>query len=78
MVGGLVGAAGTLLLSYLWGTGAEQGARKPWEKKKFVGIELGGTNFNVAIGEPILNNKGQITDFILIKRKNGITYADPL
>jgi len=26
--------------------------------KRFVGIELGGTNYNVAIAEPILNNKG--------------------
>jgi len=42
-----------------------------------VGIELGGTNYNVAIAEPILNNKGEIIDFKIIKRKNGVTYNDP-
>jgi hypothetical protein len=42
-----------------------------------VGIELGGTNYNVAIAEPILNNNGEILDFRITKRKNGITYTNP-
>jgi fructokinase len=76
-VGAVVGASVPLLFSLIKAlTSGEKGC-KQLEKKRFVGIELGGTNYNVAIGEPLLNNKGQITDFVIVKRKNGITYADP-
>lgn len=43
---------------------------------KFVGIEINETNYNVAIGEAIINNKGQITDFRITKRKNGMIHED--
>jgi hypothetical protein len=54
----------------------EKGARK-LDKKRFVGIELGMSNYNVAIGEAITNNRGEIADFNIIKRKNGITSEVP-
>jgi hypothetical protein len=44
---------------------------------RFVGIELGGTNYNVAIGSPVVNNRGDIIDFNIHKRSSGITYTDP-
>lgn len=47
------------------------------DKMKFVGIEIGEESYNVAIGEPILNNKGDITGFLIIKRRNGIIYDSP-
>jgi len=43
----------------------------------YVGIELGGTNYNVAIGEAVRNREGKITNFNIVKRKSGITYEDP-
>lgn len=42
-----------------------------------VGIELGGTNYNVAIGRPIFNSKDELMDFQIIAAKDGITYEDP-
>ena len=50
---------------------------KRYSTQLYVGIELGGTNYNVAIAESVLNNQGQILDFNIIKRKNGTTYQDP-
>lgn len=44
---------------------------------KFVGIEIGEESYNVAIGEPILSNKGDITGFLIIKRRNGMIYDSP-
>lgn len=43
----------------------------------YIGIELGGTNFNVAVAEPVLSNQGEVIDFRIIKKKNGTTYHDP-
>ena len=43
----------------------------------YVGVELGGTNFNVAIAEAVLSSQGEIIDFRIIMRKNGTTYQDP-
>lgn len=54
-----------------------KGGEKEVQKRRYVGIELGGTNYNVAVGEPIVNNKGEIVDFKIIKRRNGNTYQDP-
>lgn len=76
-VGFSLGAAVPLLYSLIKTLTTSAQENRQLDKKRFVGIELGGTNFNVAIGEPILNNKGQITDFFIVKRKNGITYAEP-
>ncbi len=42
-----------------------------------VGIELGGTNYNVAIARPLRDNHHRIIDFHIIARKAGITYENP-
>ena len=47
------------------------------KKQLYVGVELGGTNYKVAIGQSVTNNKGQVIDFKIIKRKEGVTYNDP-
>lgn len=55
-------------------------ARSKQSKPKprlYVGIELGGTNYNVAIAESVHNNNGDILDFRVLKRKNGNTYQNP-
>lgn len=31
----------------------------------------------MAIGEPIINNKGDISGFVIIKRRNGMIYDSP-
>lgn len=36
-----------------------------------MGIELGGTNYNVAIGKPEFDKKGNLIDFKLIRQANG-------
>jgi len=33
------------------------------KKAIYVGIELGGTNYNVAIGRPIISSQGKIIEF---------------
>lgn len=42
-----------------------------------MGIELGGTNYTVAIARPLSNNNIHIADFAVIARKSGITYESP-
>jgi len=42
-----------------------------------VGVELGGTNFNVAIAQPIFSQAGEVIDFKIVRRKNGHTYHGP-
>ena len=40
------------------------GIQKQKQKKAiYVGIELGGTNYNVAIAKPIISSKGKIIEF---------------
>lgn len=75
---GAVGAAIPLLLNFVWGAASESNGKREGERRKCVGIDIGVANYNVAIGEPIFSNKGDITDFIIHKRKNGITSAEPL
>jgi hypothetical protein len=43
-----------------------------------VGIELGGTNYNVAIARPVLGHSADILDFDIITQKAGITYENPV
>ena len=50
---------------------------KSRKSQLFIGIELGGTNFNVAVAEPVISNNGQIIDFDILKRKSGTTYQNP-
>ena len=54
---------------------------KPRDKKGspklHVGVELGGTNYNVAIAQPVLSQTGDIIDYKIIRRKNGHTYHGP-
>ena len=54
-----------------------EGKEKNLQHKIVVGIEIGVNNYVVGIGEPIFNNKGEITDFNIIKRKNGTTDQNP-
>lgn len=45
-------------------------------KSIYVGIELGGTNYNIAVGVPTLDKTGKIIDFHLTKRDSGRTSND--
>lgn len=56
---------------------AGKGAERKLENRLFVGIEIGVNNYNVGIAEPILNKKGKIADFNIVKRKNGLTGQTP-
>jgi hypothetical protein len=38
---------------------------------------LGGTNYNVAIGRPIHDSKGELMDFEILVTKDGKTYENP-
>lgn len=71
-----MGALIPLLASYWSNRKRVESEAEKWAGR-VVGIELGGTNYNVAIAEPILNNKAELIDFKIVKRKAGITYADP-
>ncbi len=71
-----VGLGLPLLYSLLRGMAGE-GKDKKFAHKMVVGIEIAVNNYVVGIGEPILNNKGEITDFNITKRKNGITDPNP-
>jgi hypothetical protein len=50
---------------------------KKGSKKYYVGIELGGTNYNVAISQPVLSQTGEVIDFKIVRRKNGQTFHGP-
>jgi hypothetical protein len=71
-----VGLGLPLLYTILRGIAGE-GRDKKLHRKIVVGIEIGVNNYVVGIGEPILNNKGEITDFNITKRKNGTTDQNP-
>lgn len=50
---------------------------KQSHNRRYVGIELGGTSYNVAIARPVLSPSNNILDFDIIARKSGITYENP-
>jgi len=72
-----VGVAIPVVINYIINSFKGKKRIQKLKDKRFVGIELGGTNYNVAIAEPILNNRGEIIDFNIVKRKSGVTYNDP-
>ena len=43
------------------------------EKGTYVGIELGGTNYNIGFGHPEFNREGKIVSFSLRKQTSGRT-----
>lgn len=65
------------LLGYVWHRYKGSASKQKKSNGLYVGIELGGTNYSVAIAEPVINNQGEIIDFRILKRKNGNTYFDP-
>lgn len=73
----IVAAVGIITLPLL-GYLVQKFKNNPQQKNKqnqlYVGVELGGTNYNVAVAEPVVSNQGDIIDFKIIKRKNGKTY----
>lgn len=72
-----LGVACVPLAGYLYQQLKENSSPKDKRNRRYVGIELGGTNYNVALAEPVFNNKGEIVDFNIIKRRNGNTFTDP-
>lgn len=46
-------------------------SRKKEESNIYVGIELGGTNYNISFGKPEFDNNGTIIDFKLFKQTSG-------
>lgn len=74
----LIAIAGVALLplfGYLISKSKPRDKKGP--KKYYVGIELGGTNYNVAISQPVLSQTGEVIDFKIVRRKNGQTFHGP-
>jgi hypothetical protein len=72
-----LGASITIPLLYaLIARGQPSNPNNP-AQRLYVGVEIGVSNYNVAIGEPIFNNKGGVVDFNILKRKSGVTDEDP-
>lgn len=73
----LIGAGFTAgaLVTYLATLSRRSRPRR--QKKLYVGVELGGTNYCVAIAEADTNRNNDITDFRIVKRKTGHTFASP-
>lgn len=51
--------------------------KKTKENRVYVGIELGGTNFSVAIGVPHYDEFGRITSFAIRNQMTGRTDPNP-
>jgi hypothetical protein len=51
--------------------------KAPIQEKVYVGIEIGGTNFAVAIGVPNYDEHGHITSFTLRNQMTGKTDLSP-
>ena len=73
----LMGLGLTSVYKIYAGSGEKEKGNQYEDKMKFVGIEIGEDSYNVAIGEPIISNKGDITGFLIIKRRNGMIYESP-
>lgn len=73
----LMGLGLTSVYKIYAGSGEKEKGGQYEDKMKFVGIEIGEDSYNVAIGEPIINNKGDICGFVIIKRRNGMIYDSP-
>ena len=43
------------------------------QPQNFIGLELGGTNYNVAFGQPEFDNKAKVIGFKIVKQKSGRT-----
>lgn len=41
-----------------------------------MGIELGGTNYNIALGHPQYDRNGKLINFVLTKQMDGRTSSD--
>ena len=52
-------------------------SQKREQSRVFVGILLGGTNYNICIGTPVFNRAHKIIDFRLIKQDSGRTADNP-
>ena len=72
-----IGLALVPIIGYFIAKTKNRNKNKQLQDKLFIGIELGGTNYNVAIAQPVTNQQGNIIDFKILKRKNGNTYLDP-
>jgi predicted NBD/HSP70 family sugar kinase len=74
----LVGAGIVLVPTIGWLLAKKDSKKDRNKNTLVVGIELGGTNYTVAIAEPVFNHQGEVLDFRIVKKKNGTTYQDPV